>query len=194
MKKSGPAGSRRGYNRRGPYTRAEQGPPINDEITAPQVRVVGDNIPNPGIYSIAEAIKMAEAMELDLVEITANAEPPVCRIIDYQKYLYQQRKKAKEIKANTQKIVIKEIRFGPNTDEHDFQFKLKHAKSFLEEGSKVKAFVFFRGRSILFADQGEKLLLRFAYELDDYGKAEQMPKLEGKRMIMMISPNKKSKS
>ncbi len=164
---------------------------MNNRITAPRVRVVGENVPNPGVYSTLEAIRMAEAMELDLVEISPNVDPPVCKIIDYQKYVYQQKKKAKEIKANTAKMVIKEIRFGPNTDEHDFQFKLKHAKSFLEEGSKVKAFVFFKGRSILFADQGEKLLLRFAYELDEYGKAEQMPKLEGKRMIMMLSPNKK---
>lgn len=171
--------------------RVEDGPRINNNITVPNVRLVGDNVPNPGIFSTLEAIKMAEAMELDLVEISPNADPPVCKIIDYQKFIYQQKKKAKEIKANTQKIVIKEIRFGPNTDEHDFQFKLKHAKSFLEEGSKVKAFVFFKGRSILFADQGEKLLLRFAYELDEYGKAEQMPKLEGKRMIMMLSPVKK---
>ena len=130
-------------------------------------------------------------MELDLVEISPNAVPPVCRIIDYQKYLYQQKKKAKEMKANASKVVIKEIRFGPQTDEHDFQFKLKHAQNFLSEGAKVKAYVFFRGRSILFSDQGEKLLLRFAVELEDYGKAEQMPKLEGKRMIMMIAPNKK---
>ena len=164
---------------------------MNNRITAPRVRVVGENVPNPGVYSTLEAIRMAEAMELDLVEISPNVDPPVCKIIDYQKYVYQQKKKAKEIKANTAKMVIKEIRFGPNTDQHDFQFKLKHAKSFLEEGSKVKAFVFFKGRSILFADQGEKLLLRFAYELDEYGKAEQMPKLEGKRMIMMLSPNKK---
>ncbi|MDD2419021.1 MAG: translation initiation factor IF-3 [Bacteroidales bacterium] len=171
--------------------RVEDGPRINNNITVPNVRLVGDNVPNPGIFSTLEAIKMAEAMELDLVEISPNADPPVCKIIDYQKFIYQQKKKAKEIKANTQKVVIKEIRFGPNTDEHDFQFKLKHAKSFLEEGSKVKAFVFFKGRSILFADQGEKLLLRFAYELDEYGKAEQMPKLEGKRMIMMLSPVKK---
>lgn len=134
---------------------------------------------------------MAREMELDLVEISPNAVPPVCRIIDYQKYLYQQKKKAKEMKANASKVVIKEIRFGPQTDEHDFQFKLKHAQNFLSEGAKVKAYVFFRGRSILFSDQGEKLLLRFAVELEDYGKAEQMPKLEGKRMIMMIAPNKK---
>ena len=134
---------------------------------------------------------LAREMELDLVEISPNAVPPVCRIIDYQKYLYQQKKKAKEMKANASKVVIKEIRFGPQTDEHDFQFKLKHAQNFLSEGAKVKAYVFFRGRSILFSDQGEKLLLRFAVELEDYGKAEQMPKLEGKRMIMMIAPKKK---
>ena len=134
---------------------------------------------------------MAEALELDLVEISPNADPPVCKIIDYQKFIYQQKKKAKEMKANVSKIVIKEIRFGPNTDEHDYQFKLKHAQSFLEEGSKVKAYVFFKGRSILFSQQGEKLLLRFALELEEYGKAEQLPKLEGKRMIMMLSPSKK---
>ena len=134
---------------------------------------------------------MAEALELDLVEISPNADPPVCKIIDYQKFLYQQKKKAKEMKANASKVVVKEIRFGPNTDEHDFQFKLKHAQSFLKEGSKVKAYVFFKGRSILFSQQGEKLLLRFAVELEEFGKAEQLPKLEGKRMIMMLSPAKK---
>ena len=155
------------------------------------VRVVGENVKEQGIYPLREALAMAEAAELDLVEISPNAEPPVCKIIDYQKYQYQQKKKAKEQKANASKVVIKEIRFGPNTDEHDFQFKLKHAMGFLQEGCKVKAYVFFRGRSILFSEQGEKLLLRFAVELEDYGKAEQMPKLEGKRMIMMLSPNKK---
>lgn len=134
---------------------------------------------------------MAEALELDLVEISPNAEPPVCKIIDYQKFIYQQKKKAKEMKANASKVIIKEIRFGPNTDEHDFQFKLKHAQSFLEEGAKVKAYVFFKGRSILFSEQGEKLLLRFALALEEFGKAEQLPKLEGKRMIMMLSPSKK---
>ncbi len=134
---------------------------------------------------------MAEDLELDLVEISAKADPPVCKILDYQKYLYQQKKKAKEMKQNSSKIVIKEIRFGPNTDEHDFQFKLKHAQEFLEEGSKVKASVFFRGRSIMFSDQGEKLLLRFAVELEEFGRAEAMPKLEGKRMMMMIAPVKK---
>ena len=164
---------------------------INDEIRAPKVRLVGDNIPEPGIYPISAAMKMADEMELDLVEITAKADPPVCKILDYQKYLYQQKKKAKEMKQNATKIVIKEIRFGPNTDEHDFQFKLKHAQEFLGEGSKVKASVFFRGRSIQFADQGEKLLLRFAVELEEYGRAENMPQREGKRMIMMIAPVKK---
>ena len=134
---------------------------------------------------------MAEEQELDLVQITAAVDPPVCKIIDYQKYVYQQKKKAKEQKSNASKVVIKEIRFGPQTDEHDYQFKLNHAKSFLQEGSKVKAYVFFRGRSILFSEQGEKLLLRFAVDLEDYGKAEQMPKLEGKRMLMMIAPTKK---
>lgn len=164
---------------------------INDEIRATQVRLVGDNIAEPGVYSIAQAMKMADEMELDLVEITAKADPPVCKILDYQKYLYQQKKKVKEMKQNSTKIVIKEIRFGPNTDEHDFQFKLKHAQEFLNEGSKVKASVFFRGRSIQFADQGEKLLLRFAVELEEFGRAEHMPQLEGKRMIMMIAPIKK---
>ena len=164
---------------------------INDEIRATQVRLVGDNIAEPGVYSIAQAMKMADEMELDLVEITAKADPPVCKILDYQKYLYQQKKKAKEMKQNSTKIVIKEIRFGPNTDEHDFQFKLKHAQEFLNEGSKVKASVFFRGRSIQFTDQGEKLLLRFAVELEEFGRAEHMPQLEGKRMIMMIAPIKK---
>lgn len=152
---------------------------------------MGDNVPEQGVYPLRKALQMAVDQELDLVEISPNANPPVCKIIDYQKFLYQQKKKAKEMKANASKVVIKEIRFGPQTDEHDFQFKLKHAKSFLSDGAKVKAYVFFKGRSILFSEQGEQLLLRFAVELEDYGKAEQMPRLEGKRMIMMIAPNKK---
>ena len=164
---------------------------INNRITAPQVRLVGDNIPEPGVYPIAKALRLADELELDLVEISAKADPPVCKILDYQKYLYQQKKKAKEMKSNSAKIVVKEIRFGPNTDEHDFQFKLKHAQEFLQEGSKVKASIFFRGRSIMFADQGEKQLLRFAVELEEYGRAESMPSLEGKRMTMMIAPVKK---
>lgn len=157
----------------------------------PQVRLVGENIPEQGIYSIAKAMQLADELELDLVEISPKADPPVCKILDYQKYLYQQRKKAKEMKKNSSKVEIKEIRFGPNTDDHDFNFKLKHAQEFLQEGDKVKASVFFKGRSIVYAEQGEKLLLRFAVELEEYGRAEQMPKLEGKRMIMMIAPIKK---
>lgn len=155
------------------------------------MRVVGENVPEQGVYPLAKALAMAAELELDLVEIAPTANPPVCKIIDYQKFKYQQRKKLKEQKANASKVVIKEIRFGPQTDEHDFNFKLKHAQSFLQEGCKVKAYVFFRGRSILFSEQGEKLLLRFAVELEEFGKAEQMPKLEGKRMIMMIAPVKK---
>ncbi len=145
----------------------------------------------PGIYSIHDALAKAEELELDLVEISPNAEPPVCKILDYQKYLYQQKKKAKEIKAKSTKVVVKEIRFGPQTDEHDYNFKLKHALGFLQEGAKVKAYVFFKGRSILFKEQGEVLLLRFANDLEEYGKVEQMPVLEGKRMILMITPKKK---
>ncbi len=158
---------------------------------APQVRLVGDNIPEQGVYSIARARALADELGLDLVEISAKADPPVCKILDYSKYLYQQKKKAKEMKQNASKVVIKEIRFGPNTDEHDFQFKLKHAQEFLQEGSKVKASIFFRGRSIQFAAQGEKQLLRFAVELEEYGRAENMPTLEGKRMTMMLAPVKK---
>ncbi len=163
---------------------------INEHIRAREVRLVGDNV-TPGIYSIHEARKIADELELDLVEISPNAEPPVCKILDYQKYLYQQKKKAKEIKAKSTKIVVKEIRFGPQTDDHDYNFKLKHAVGFLQEGAKVKAYVFFKGRSILFKEQGEVLLLRFANDLEEYGKVEQMPQLEGKRMIIMISPKKK---
>ena len=164
---------------------------INEQITAPQVRLVGDNIPEPGIYPLSKALALADELELDLVEISAKADPPVCKILDYQKYIYQQKKKAKEMKANSTKVVIKEIRFGPNTDEHDFQFKLKHAREFLQEGSKVKATIFFRGRSIMFKDQGEKQLLRFAVELEEFGRAETLPTLEGKRMNIMIAPVKK---
>ena len=164
---------------------------INEQITAQQVRLVGENIPEHGVYPIAKALKLADELEVDLVEISAQADPPVCKILDYEKFLYQRKKKAKEMKSNASKVVIKEIRFGPNTDEHDFQFKLKHAKEFLQEGSKVKASIFFRGRSIMFKDQGEKQLLRFAVELEELGHAENMPVLEGKRMTMMIAPNKK---
>ncbi|HKJ42582.1 MAG TPA: translation initiation factor IF-3 [Sunxiuqinia sp.] len=173
--------------------RVDTGPQhkINQRIRAQQVRLVGDNIENQGVYSLSEALKIADSMELDLVEISPNADPPVCKVIDYQKFLYQQKKKQKEMKAKAVKVVVKEIRFGPNTDDHDFQFKLRHAEKFLKEGAKVKAYVFFKGRSILFKEQGEILLLRFATELEDLGKVEQMPRLEGKRMTMFITPKKK---
>ena len=163
---------------------------VNERIRAREVRLVGDNVEN-GIYSIHEALKIAEDLELDLIEISPNAAPPVCKVLDYQKFLYQQKKRLKEQKAKSTKVVVKEIRFGPQTDDHDYNFKLKHAQGFLKEGAKVKAYVFFRGRSILFKEQGEVLLLRFANDLEDYGKVEQMPVLEGKRMIIMISPKKK---
>jgi translation initiation factor IF-3 len=151
---------------------------------------VGENI-EPKVMDIRDALNLADEMELDLVEISPNAEPPVCKIVDYQKFLYQQKKKQKEIKANAAKIVVKEIRFGPNTDDHDYNFKLKHAINFLEEGAKVRAYVFFKGRSILFKEQGEKLLARFVSDLDEYGKVDQTPRLEGKRMIIILSPKKK---
>jgi translation initiation factor IF-3 len=154
------------------------------------VRVVGDEI-EAEVMSIQDALKLADKLELDLVEISPNAEPPVCKIVDYQKFLYQQKKKQKEIKAKAAKIVVKEIRFGPNTDEHDYNFKLKHAIRFLDEGAKVRAYVFFKGRSILFKEQGEVLLLRFANDLEEYGKVEQLPRLEGKRMIISFSSKKK---
>jgi translation initiation factor IF-3 len=157
----------------------------------PEVRVVGDNV-EQGIYPIQEALHMAEDRGLDLVEIAPSAKPPVCRIIDYQKFLYQQKKRQKEQRAKSTKIVVKEIRFGPQTDDHDYNFKLKHAKNFLEEGAKVKAFVFFKGRSILFKEQGELLLLRFANDLEDYAKVEQLPVLEGKRMSIILAPKKGS--
>jgi translation initiation factor IF-3 len=161
---------------------------INNEIRAKSVRLVGDNIENQGVFSISDALKLADELELDLVEISPMADPPVCKIIDYQKFLYQQKKKQKEIKAKTAKIVVKEIRFGPNTDEHDYNFKLKHAQGFLQDGAKVKAFVFFKGRSILYKEQGEILLLRLAQDLEDIGKVEQLPKLEGKRMSILLTP------
>ena len=157
------------------------------------MRVVGDNVENPGIYPVREAIKMAEDQGLDLVEVSPKAEPPVCKITDFQKFLYQQKKKEKELKNKSSKVVVKEIRFGPNTDEHDYNFKLNHAKKFLQDGAKVKAFVFFKGRSIIFKDKGEILLLRLAQDVEEYGKVEKMPKLEGKRMTMYIAPVVKKK-
>jgi translation initiation factor IF-3 len=154
--------------------------------------VVGENV-NVGIYSIDEAIQMAKDMSLDLVEISPKADPPVCKIIDYSKFKYEQKKKQKEIKARAQKTVVKEIRFGPNTDDHDFNFKTKHALNFLKDGAKVKAYVHFVGRTIVFKERGEILLLRFVQELEEYGKIEQMPKLEGKRMTVILSPKGKQK-
>ncbi len=162
---------------------------INERIRVREVRLVGDNI-EQGVYPTSQAMKIAEEQGLDLVEISPNAAPPVCRVTDYQKFLYQQKKRQKEQKAKSVKVVVKEIRFGPQTDDHDYNFKLKHAKGFLEEGAKVKAYVFFKGRSILFKEQGEVLLLRFANDLEDYGKVEQLPVLEGKRMIIMLTPKK----
>jgi translation initiation factor IF-3 len=151
---------------------------------------VGENV-EQGVYSIEEAIRIADELELDLIEISPNAVPPVCRVADYQKFLYQQKKKEKEMKAKATKVVVKEIRFGPQTDDHDYNFKLKHAIGFLQEGAKLKAYVFFKGRSILFKEQGEVLLLRFANDLEEYAKVDQLPQLEGKRMIILLSPKKK---
>ncbi|SMC32969.1 translation initiation factor IF-3 [Moheibacter sediminis] len=162
---------------------------INGKITVPEVRVVGEGI-EPGVYPTPKALQIAEEAGLDLVMITEKAVPPVCRVVDYKKFLYEQKKKEKELKSKQQKVVIKEIRFGPQTDDHDYEFKKRHARSFLEEGSKLKAYVFFKGRSIIFKDQGEILLLKLAQELEDIGKVEQLPKLEGKRMIMMMAPKK----
>ncbi len=163
---------------------------INDEIRGVnEVRLVGENV-EQGIYSIKEALRIADEQNLDLVEISPSAVPPVCRIVDYQKFLYQKKRKEKEQKQNSKKIEIKEIRFGPQTDDHDYNFKLRHAQEFLKDGNKVKAYVFFRGRSIVFKEQGELLLARFATDLEDCGKPESLPKLEGKRMILMLAPKK----
>ena len=174
---------------------------INRRISAPEIRLVGDNMNEisevagrsveTDVYNTRQAIQWAEDLGLDLVEISPKANPPVCKIIDYQKFLYNRKKKQKELKAKTQKTVVKEIRFGPNTDDHDFDFKLRHAKKFLEEGSKVKAYVHFRGRSIVFKERGELLLLKFIKELDGLGAAENLPKLEGRRMNVIVSPVKK---
>jgi translation initiation factor IF-3 len=163
---------------------------INRFISAREVRLVGENI-EQGVYSLDQALRMAEEQELDLVEISPNAVPPVCRIVDYNKFLYSQKRKDKELKAKQAKVVVKEIRFGPNTDDHDFEFKLNHAKKFLDEGAKVKAYVFFKGRTIVFKERGEILLLKFAQELENHATVEQLPRLEGKRMIIMFNPKKK---
>lgn len=172
--------------------RVEEPYRINEKIRSPRVRVVGENV-NVGVYPIEEALQMAKGMSLDLVEISPKADPPVCKIIDYSKFKYEQKKKQKEIKAKAQKTVVKEIRFGPNTDDHDFNFKTKHALNFLKDGAKVKAYVHFIGRTIVFKERGEILLLKFMQELEDYGKVEQMPRLEGKRMTVILSPKGKIK-
>lgn len=161
---------------------------VNEQIHVREVRIVGKD--GSTVVPTRQALDMARQQGVDLVEISPNAQPPVCRIIDYSKFLYQQKKKAKELKAKQVKVEVKEIRFGPQTDDHDYNFKLKHAKEFLEDGNKVRAYVFFRGRSILFKEQGEVLLLRFANDLEEYGKVEQMPRLEGKKMFLFIAPKK----
>ncbi|MBQ4916265.1 translation initiation factor IF-3 [Maribacter sp. MMG018] len=165
---------------------------MNEKILAPEVRLVGDNV-EVGVYPIRKALDISKELELDLVEISPKANPPVCKIIDYKKFLYEQKKRDKAMKAKASKVVVKEIRFGPNTDDHDYEFKKKHAEKFLKDGAKLKAYVFFKGRSIVYKDQGEILLLKLASELEELGKVEQMPKLEGKRMTMFIAPKTKGK-
>ena len=162
----------------------------DSKITVDELRLVGENV-QIGVYKLAKALSIAKEKELDLVEISPNADPPVCKVMDYKKFLYEQKKREKALKSRTAKVVIKEIRFGPNTDDHDYNFKKKHAEKFLKEGSKLKAFVFFKGRSIIFKEKGQILLLRLAQDLEKIGKVEQMPQLEGKRMIMFIAPIKK---
>ena len=178
-----------GYNRgtRLPFKKKEAEHKINHLITSNEIRLVGENV-EPEVYLLAKALEMAEEQGLDLVEISPKAVPPVCRIIDYNKFLFEKKKKDKEIKAKAKQTIIKDIRFGPNTDDHDFQFKLKHAISFLESGEKVRAFVHFKGRSIVYKDQGEILLLKFAQALEEVGKVELLPKLEGKRMFLTLGP------
>ncbi|UPQ80870.1 translation initiation factor IF-3 [Flavobacterium azooxidireducens] len=163
---------------------------MNNLIRVPEVRLVGENI-EPGVYKISEALRLAEEFEVDLVEISPNAEPPVCKLMDYGKFIYEQKKRDKMLKAKSTQIVVKEIRFGPQTDEHDYEFKKKNAEKFLKEGAKLKAFVFFKGRSIIYKEQGQILLLRLAQDLEDLGKVEALPVLEGKRMIMYLAPKKK---
>lgn len=170
-----------------PFKKKEALHKINEHITVAEVRITGENV-ETGIYPIAQAIEMAEQQGLDLVEISPNAVPPVCRIIDYSKFLYEQKKKQKEIKSKAKQTIIKDIRFGPNTDDHDFQFKLKHATSFLQNGEKVRAYVHFKGRAIVYKEQGEILLLKFAQALEEFGKVELLPKLEGKRMFLTMGP------
>jgi translation initiation factor IF-3 len=179
-----------GFNPR--FRQAEPEHRINDRIRVPQVRLVGDNV-EPGVYPIQDALRMAQNLELDLVEISPNADPPVVKVIDYKKFLYEKKKKEKEMKANSKQSEVKEIRFTPGTDDHDFDFKSKHAERFLKEGDKVKCYVQFRGRAIMFQDRGEVLLLKFAERLAEVGALESMPKMEGKRMIAVFAPKTKKK-
>ena len=174
------------------FQKKEEAHKINEKIRAREIRLVGDNVETE-VVSLEKGLQIARELDLDLVEIVPNANPPVCKVIDYKKFLYEQKKKAKELKAKASKITIKEIRFGPNTDDHDFNFKVNHAIKFLEDNAKVKAFVFFKGRSIIYKEQGEMLLLRFAQALEEHGKVESIPALEGKRMIMFLAPKKKIK-
>jgi translation initiation factor IF-3 len=167
--------------------RAEEPYKVNERIRAQRVRLVGENV-EQGVYELRAALDIAKQQELDLVEISPNADPPVCKVIDYSKFKYEQKKKQKELKSKAHKVVIKEIRFGPNTDDHDFEFKLKHAINFLKEGAKVKAYVHFVGRTIVYKERGEILLLRFAQALEDHAKVEDMPRLEGKRMFLILTP------
>lgn len=180
---------------RTPFRQRQEEPyKVNDKIRSREVRIVGDFVEGGNaVLSLADALKIAKENELDLVEISPNASPPVCKVIDYAKFKYEQKKKQKEIKANAAKTVLKEIRFGPNTDDHDFNFKLKHAINFLKEGAKVKAYVHFVGRSIVFKERGEMLLLKFAQELEEYGQVEQLPKMEGKRMFLFLAPKASKK-
>ncbi|KLT65800.1 translation initiation factor IF-3 [Pedobacter sp. BMA] len=175
-----------------PFKKKEAEHKINDFILSTEVRLIGENV-EPGIYSLEKAKETAATLGLDLVEITPNAQPPVCRIIEYSKFLYEQKKKQKEIKSKAKQTIIKDIRFGPNTDDHDFQFKLKHAFSFLESGEKVRAYVHFKGRAIVYKEQGEILLLKFAQALEAVGKVELLPKLEGKRMFLTVGPRSAKK-
>lgn len=182
--------------KRKPFTRQRRNEPehrINHMIRVPEVRLVGENIPEQGVFATRDALQMAQEQELDLVEISPTAKPPVCKIMDYKKFLYDKKKKEKEIKAKTTKTVIKEIRFTPNTDDHDFEFKTKHAEKFLKEGAKVKAYVQFKGRMIMFKERGELILLKLAKELEEIGTPEQLPKLEGRRMIMFLAPKSQKK-
>ncbi|HNR05868.1 MAG TPA: translation initiation factor IF-3 [Saprospiraceae bacterium] len=185
---------------RGAPIKKDYGFRINGEIRVPEVRLVGENLHElvidneppiePGVYPTRQALRWAELLNLDLVEISPNADPPVCRIIDVNKYLFQKEKKEKELKAKAIKAEVKEIRFGPNTDDHDFEFKVRHARNFLQEGSKVRAYVFFKGRSVVFKDRGELLLLKFIKELEDIAATEALPKLEGKKMFILLAPRK----